>query len=146
MILQLGCGRKPVEGRVNVDLVQMDGVDVVHNLDVTPWPWGDDTVTEIHAPHIFEHVTDPLGFMEQAHRVLVAGGLLHIEVPHWKHQNAFTDPTHLRYCTEDTFRYWVRGSWLEHVGGVAYHRNRFFTERSVQVVGADLIVDLLKEA
>lgn len=145
MILHLGCGQKPAPGRVNVDMVPMPGVDVVHDLDVHPWPWTDGTVTEIHAPHVFEHVADPLGFMAEAHRVLTAGGWLHIEVPHWRHQNAYTDPTHRRYCTEDTFRYWVRGTWLAQVGGVAYHRGRFFTERSVRVVGADLIVDLVKE-
>lgn len=145
VILQLGCGRKPVAGRVNVDMVAMPGVDVVHDLDVHPWPWADDTVAEIHAPHIFEHVTDPLGFMEQAHRVLAVGGLLRIEVPHWRHQNAYTDPTHRRYCTEDTFRYWVRDTWLFYVGGEAYHRGRTFTEQLVQVNGADLLVELVKE-
>lgn len=144
MILHLGCGQKPVAGRVNVDMVDMPGVDVVHDLDVHPWPWSDGSAAEIHALHVFEHVVDPLGFMEQAHRVLRPGGWLHIEVPHWQSQNAFTDPTHRRYCTEDTFRYWVSGTWLWDVGGVAYHRGRRFRERSVAVVGGDLVVDLVR--
>lgn len=144
VILHLGCGQKPEPGRVNVDMVSMPGVDVVWNLDDHPWPWGAESVAEIHAPHVFEHVRDPLGFMAESWRVLERGGWLHIEVPHWQHQNAFTDPTHRRYCTEDTFRYWVPGTWLHDVGGVAYHRGCSFDEQRIQRVGPDLIVDLIR--
>lgn len=145
VILHLGCGQKPVAGRINVDMVDMPGVDVVHDLDVYPWPWLDGSVAEIHANHIFEHVVDPLGWMAEAHRVLQPGGLLHIEVPHWQSHNAFTDPTHRRYCTEDTFRYWVPGTWLWEMGGVAYHRGCSFAEVGNYVAGGDLVVDLRKE-
>lgn len=145
LILHLGCGQKPQPGRVNVDMVDMPGVDTVWDLDQHPWPWPSDAVSEIHALHVFEHVADPIGWMAEAWRVLKPGGLLHIEVPHWKSQNAYTDPTHRRYCTEDTFRYWVPGTWLHDVGGVAYHRGCLFTERRVQRAGADLIVDLTKK-
>lgn len=144
MILHLGAGQKPVDGRVNVDVVAMPGIDVVHDLDVYPWPWADDSIEEIHALHLFEHVVDPVGFMAEAWRVLVLGGLLHVEVPHYQSRNAFTDPTHRRYCTEETFRYWVPGTWLYEIGGVAYHRGTAFAEERVEVVAGDLVVDLRK--
>jgi hypothetical protein len=83
--------------------------------------------------------------MAEAHRVLHVAGWLHIEVPHYQSRNAFTDPTHRRYCTEETFCYWVPGTWLWEVGGVAYHRNCPFSAESIAVVGADLIVDLRKQ-
>ena len=144
MILNLGAGDKAVEGRVNVDVVPLPGIDVVHDLDEHPWPWRNGEATEIHALHIFEHVADPLGFMQQCWRVLESGGWLHVEVPHWQSRNAFTDPTHRRFCTEDTFRYWVPGTWLWNSMGAAYHRNCPFTERKVRRQGQDLIVDLVK--
>jgi len=143
VILNLGCGQKPRPDAVNVDRVAMPGVDVVHDLDSHPWPWHPETATEVHALHIFEHVADPIGFMEQAHRVLIPGGLLHIEVPHWQSRNAYTDPTHRRFCTEETFRYWVPGNWLWTIGGPAYHRGCAFDEVLNEVTGhGDLVVEL----
>jgi len=50
--LNLGCGRKPMAGFLNVDFVQREGVDAVHDL-TKPLPWGD--CDEIHAYHVFEH-------------------------------------------------------------------------------------------
>lgn len=145
MILHLGAGQKPEPGRVNVDRVDMPGIDVVHDLDVHPWPWADGEVEEIHALHVYEHVEDPLGFIAECWRVLALGGLLHVEVPHYQSRNAFTDPTHRRYCTEDTFRYWVPGTWLAEMGGVAYHRGYvWFYEAGNYVANGDLVVDLRK--
>jgi predicted SAM-dependent methyltransferase len=144
VILNLGCGDKPIEGRVNVDIVDLPGVDHLWDLDDYPWPWQPGSVSEIHCLHIFEHVNDPLGFMQQCWRVLEPDGWLHIEVPHWQSRNAFTDPTHKRFCTEDTFRYWVPGTWLWNSMGVAYHRNCPFREQRIGVQLGDLIVDLRK--
>lgn len=144
MIVNLGCGRKPLPGAVNVDVVAMPDVDVVHDLDVFPWPFDTATFDEVHAAHIFEHVQDPLGFMAECHRILTPGGLLRIEVPHWKSPNAFTDPTHRRFCTEDTFRYWVPGNWLSDLAGEAYHRGCLFDEVENVVRGHDLHVTLRK--
>lgn len=144
MIVNLGSGQKPIAGAVNVDIVAMPGVDLVHDVDVHPWPFADDTVDEVHALHLFEHVDDPLGFMAEAWRVLAVGGLLRLEVPHWKSQNAYTDPTHRRYCTEDTFRYWVPDTWLFWVGGIAYHRGCLFDEVANTVRSGDLVVELRK--
>ena len=110
MKLNLGCGRKPMPGYVNVDRVKLDGVDVVADLDWAPWPFADHSITEIQAWHVFEHVTDPCLFMAEAWRVLERGGRLVIVVPYFTHVSAFTDPTHRRVCTPWTWDYWVRGS------------------------------------
>lgn len=144
MILNLGAGGRPIAERVNVDIHPGPGIDVVWDLDRQPWPFEDGAAAEIHALHVFEHVADPVGFMCEAHRVLITGGLLHIEVPHWEHRNAYTDPTHRRFCTEETFDYWVPETWLYAMGGPAYHRGIAYDRKSVVVVGADLIVDLTK--
>lgn len=144
MIVNLGCGRKPLPDAINVDMVAMPHVDVVHDVDVFPWPFADATAERIYATHLFEHVADPLGFMAEAHRVLAPAGTLHLEVPYWQSRNAYTDPTHRRYCTEETFRYWVPGNWLSDLGGEIYNRGCLYDEVENAVVGHDLRVTLRK--
>lgn len=143
MKLNLGCGSRLADGYVNVDIVKLDGVDVVHDLDVLPWPWEDGSAEQIVAQDVFEHVADPIGFMTESHRVLKAGGSLLIKSPHFRHQDAFTDPTHRRFCTEHTWDYWIPETQLfkDHnraYGGVS------FTLLSRQVVSGALFVHLHK--
>lgn len=145
MILNLGCGRMIHPDRTNVDSHDHPGVDVVCDLDTFPWPWADRSVAEVWALHIFEHVEHPIEFMAECWRILEPGGLLHIEVPHYLSPNAFTDPTHRRYCTPDTFRYWVRGTWLHDVAGEMYAGPCTFLERTNEKRGHDLVVELIKE-
>lgn len=126
MRLNLGSGSQPrVPGFVNVDLVALDQVDVVHDLDVHPWPWDDASVKAIVAQDVFEHLADPIGFMVECHRVLESGGELLMKVPHWQHQDAYTDPTHRRFCTEYTWDYWIKGTVLFERHNAAYSRGEY---------------------
>ncbi|HZR54573.1 MAG TPA: hypothetical protein VFB06_34370 [Streptosporangiaceae bacterium] len=127
MRLNLGSGGRPLRGYVNVDRVQVDGVDVVHDLDVGPWPWSDESAEEIEARDVFEHVADALLFMTECWRILAPYNLLRIHTPYWRSIDAFTDPTHRRFPTEHTFDYWIPGTVLYGAsnaayGGVAYQR------------------------
>jgi SAM-dependent methyltransferase len=110
MKLNLGCGRRTVDGYVNIDRVKFPGVDIVTDLDVSPWPVDDSACDEVQAWHVFEHVADPCLFMGECWRVLEPGGLLVIVSPLWTHTSAFTDPTHRRFCTPETWDYWVPGT------------------------------------
>jgi predicted SAM-dependent methyltransferase len=84
VILNVGCGRFPVAGAVNVDCVALPTVDVVHDLDVTPWPFNDAAFHEVRGVQVFEHVRNPIGFMCESWRVLKPGGLLFLAVPHYQ--------------------------------------------------------------
>jgi predicted SAM-dependent methyltransferase len=118
--VNLGAGYDIMGGWVNVDRAKLPGIDVVHDLDIAPWPWETGSVDEIRAIDVFEHVDDPVAFMNQAGRVLKPGGILRIRSPHWKHENAYTDPTHKRYCTERTWNYWVKDAEFNIKYGAAY--------------------------
>lgn len=102
MILNLGSGAHQFPGCVNVDRV---GGDVSLDLD-DPWPWPDASVDAIYAVQVFEHVADPEHFMARAWKALVAGGPLIITTPDYRHENSYTDPTHVRHCTVRSFDYW----------------------------------------
>lgn len=123
--LNVGSGTQALDGYVNCDIADVPGVDCVFDLDIAPWPFDDASVEEVVALDVFEHVSEPITFMCEAWRVLVPDGLLRIRVPHWKGENAYTDPTHKRFPTEFTFDYWVPGTvfYENHnpaYGGVAF--------------------------
>lgn len=144
LIANLGCGRLCYPEAVNVDSVDLPGVDVVHDLDVFPWPFETESLDEVWASQVFEHVRDPVGFMREAHRILKPGGLLHITTPHWQSENAHTDPTHLRACTERTWDYWCLGSALHAQFGEQYAAGCTYTKESVARHADDLLVYLRK--
>ncbi len=118
--LNLGAGYDILAGWINTDIAALPGIDVVHDLDSAPWPWESGSFSEVRATDVFEHVGDPVLFMNECWRVLKPGGVLRIRSPHWRHENAYTDPTHRRYCTEKTWDYWVKGTEFHGKYGAAY--------------------------
>jgi SAM-dependent methyltransferase len=118
-VLNLGCGRKRMEGAVNVDISGRVGADVVHDLAVVPWPLPSDTFHEVHAQDVIEHIDDTLRVMEEIHRVCANGARVHITVPHFSSGNAFTDPTHRKHFSAFSFDYFDP----EHALGFYSHAN-----------------------
>lgn len=147
MIINLGCGTHPIPDAVNLDIAAIPGVDVVHDVDVRPWPFRNEEAERIVAVQLFEHVKDPIGFMCESWRVLKVGGTLVIYVPHYQSKNAFTDPTHVRFCTEQTWDYWIAGRPLWNQFGPMYGGDRCPYEAiRIDHVGDDLQVELRKVA
>jgi hypothetical protein len=101
--LNLGCGLNRLEGYVNVDL--HGEPDLRHDLEVTPWPWPDDSVDEVLLRHVLEHLgRDPAVFLEimkELYRVCHDGATIQIVVPHHRHEFFFNDPTHVRAVTAE---------------------------------------------
>lgn len=104
-VLNLGCGNKLIkefEDRavVNHDRIKhRPEVDVIWDLDVTPWPWADNTFDQVYACAVLEHLRiSLLDSINECHRILRAGGLLQMKLPYWKHEMAYNDPTHFWKC------------------------------------------------
>lgn len=93
--LNLGCGDDHRDGWVNVDIAAAVEPDVVHDLDDIPWPWPDNSVTEIEARHVFEHLRDPQAAFAESARVLEPGGRLVWTYPIG--HTRFEDTTHRWY-------------------------------------------------
>jgi predicted SAM-dependent methyltransferase len=105
MKLNLGAGKDIKSGYTNHDIANLDGIDIVHNLNQYPWPWEDKFFNEILAMDILEHLDDFVKSMEELHRILKPGGTVTIRVPYWNHSCAYIDPTHKRGFHEQTFHF-----------------------------------------
>lgn len=106
--LNLGCGRSPRSGWVNVDSVGLRGVDVVTDLDdigETGLPFAADTVVEFAMSHVLEHLQHTLPLMQELHRVAAPGAVAIIQLPHGASDDAWEDPTHVRAYFPGSFGY-----------------------------------------
>ena len=104
--LHLGCGHLIKEGWLNHDLVQLPGVDAVHDLREFPWPFADGQFDEVHADNVFEHLRDTTRTMEEVHRITQPGAKIFIGVPFWNSFEAWGDPTHERLFSEEIFEFY----------------------------------------
>ncbi len=106
--LNLGCGRFPKPGYVNVDWADNPGVDVVHDLAERPWPFADERFERVEADHVLEHLPEVFDTMRELHRILKPGGTLVIRVPHFS--RGFSHPEHRRGF-DATFPYYFDPSF-----------------------------------
>lgn len=81
MKINLGSGMDYREGFCNVDMCKDIKIDILHDLNVYPYPFQDDSADVIVASHIIEHMDDPMRFMEECYRILKENGKLIIDCP-----------------------------------------------------------------
>jgi len=106
MKINLGCGYQKMAGYLNVDNDPACRPDQLVDLEKIPWPFADNSVQEILAAHVIEHLGQtPQMWMEiwkELWRVSANGCLVKITVPHPRHDNFLADPTHVRPILPDT--------------------------------------------
>lgn len=105
--LDLGCGKRKIDGATGIDFNSDTNADVVHDLTRFPYPFEDNYFEEIYCRHILEHLPDLVRVMEELHRIAKPGCRIFIESPYWSSYRAFVDPTHVRFLTEKTFDYFT---------------------------------------
>ena len=108
-VLNVGCGAAALQGAVNIDVSQLPGVDVVHDLNVFPWPFDDEQFNHVIAHHVVEHMNDVVGFMSEVYRVLTPGGVLEVLTPHYSDGGSWVDPTHHWHLHTSSFLYFEEG-------------------------------------
>jgi hypothetical protein len=111
--LDLGCGPNKKESFTGVDSRQFKGVDVVHDLTKIPWPWKDNSVTEVHMSHMLEHFTamERVQVLNELFRILIVGGKASIITPHWASNRAYGDFTHQWPPVAEMMFYYISKEW-----------------------------------
>ena len=120
--LNLGAGARPLANAVNVDAVAETSPDVVHDLNVRPWPFPSSEFAEVVGYDVLEHVVDVVAFMEEVHRVSTSGATVRLTVPHFSSANAWRDPTHVRAFAHDSLDYFTKGHALSFYSSARFER------------------------
>ena len=91
-----------------MDHRRIPGVDIVHDITVTPWPLPDNCVHMTTLTHVWEHIPPwrTLDVMAEIHRVSKRDALLLMSGPYGNGARYLQDPTHCNPSTEATFLYW----------------------------------------
>ena len=109
IFLDIGCGGLTQPGWVGLDIRDLPGVDIVHDVEEFPWPLPDGCVKLALASHLIEHINPHkfgfINFMDEVWRIMKEGGEFAISVPHGSSQGYIQDPTHVNPCNEATWDY-----------------------------------------
>lgn len=101
--LNLGSGDKRIDGFINVDKFDLFDPDVVHDLEITPYPFEESSVDHIIMSHVLEHLgQDPdtySNIIKEIYRVCCDQAVVEITAPHPRHDTFIADPTHVRPVT-----------------------------------------------
>lgn len=119
--LHLGCGRKILHDYINIDIIEHEGVDIVHDI-TTGIPFEENEFQEVLCIDFIEHIPSEqtISFMNEVYRVLVPGGIFKIHVPEAPGITAFQDPTHISYWNEESFTYYLDGHRRRENYGIYY--------------------------
>jgi SAM-dependent methyltransferase len=96
-ILDIGCGSAKTPGAVGLDISAETDADIVHNLDVFPYPIEDGSFDQILLQDVIEHVREPIRVFEELHRISRPGARIQLRTPHFSSVLAYGDPTHRHY-------------------------------------------------
>ena len=105
--LDIGCGENKQETFIGMDKRALEGVDIVHDLEVFPYPLPDESCLCVVGSHIVEHIKPWLmiEFMDELWRIMKPEGQLALSTPFGGSPGYWQDPTHCNGCSPATFQY-----------------------------------------
>jgi 2-polyprenyl-3-methyl-5-hydroxy-6-metoxy-1,4-benzoquinol methylase len=111
-ILDVGCGSNKESGSIGIDCRPFAGVDVVHDLELLPWPLEDDSFDMVVCRHIVEHVSDIGRFLREIHRVARPGARVRVDTPHFSAVESWADPSHRQHLALHSFDFFTSAGYL----------------------------------
>lgn len=132
--LLIGCGRNR-EKRVHfeevgehfqnlttLDIDPASGADVMHDLNVLPYPFADNSFDEVHAYEVLEHCGRQgdwhffFAQWQEFYRILKPGGYFIGTCPMWDSPWAWSDPGHARVISRHTLTFLRQQEYANQVG------------------------------
>lgn len=118
--LNLGCGMYPEPGWLNSDILPLPGVQMVMSMADFPWGMSDESVEEIKAIDVIEHLPHytadgrhtMIALMEEIWRVLIPGGKVYFRTSDARYPESWIDITHTRTFMPQSFDYFDEDKYL----------------------------------
>ena len=129
--LNLGCGSDIIKDWINLDIADIDGVDIIHDIEQLPLPFDDNYFDFILCKDVLEH-TEYIPILKDIHRILKPNGIVKIQIPHFTAANNFIDPTHKKMFSYQTFDYFVSSTKL------GLFRNYYFDFKYSKIVSSKI--------
>jgi hypothetical protein len=116
MKINLGGGYKRYPDFLNVDIDPLTKPDILVDLETGNFPIESDTVDEVRAYHVLEHIGE--GFfhlMQELYRICKDGAIIDIQVPHHRSEVMYGDPSHVRFITTESLRQFSKKRNIWHI-------------------------------
>lgn len=117
--LDLGCGSDKIDGAYGVDMVETPQVDLQQDLNKRDWNLPSDYFNEIYAIDVFEHLSNPIVFIEELYRIATSDAEIRVRGPHASSEN-WHDPTHKRLLTSRTFDHFSNSTRFDFYSDVEF--------------------------
>lgn len=105
--LNLGSGPKPKPGFYSVDHLELEGIDLLADLNEPLNLLPDNCAESIFSRHALEHVHSFLPLMRELYRITMPSGRIELIVPHFSNPYYYSDPTHVRFFGLYSMNYFV---------------------------------------
>ena len=135
--LDLGCGpHSKVPGSVGLDKRPAPHIDVVHDLNVFPYPFMDNEFDAIEMSHILEHVDRPLLVMNEVYRIAKSGARVRIITPHYSSQLSYGDLEHYHHFG------WITFATLQNTELFKIRKHKIWFTDIYKICGVSLLANL----
>ena len=94
-ILDIGCGKMKHRGAIGIDKFPAEGVDIVHDLNIEPWPIEANSIDKFYCTHVIEHIRELQVLAREIVRIAKDKAIIEFVTPHFSSYTSYGDPTHL---------------------------------------------------
>ena len=107
MQLNIGCGKKILDGYINIDKYPSNDSVIFGDLEAG-LPLEDSCASTILLDNVIEHVLSVEQAMSEIYRLLKPNGEVTIITPHFSSASSWQDPTHRHHLSYFSFDYFSR--------------------------------------
>jgi SAM-dependent methyltransferase len=105
-VLDIGCGNKKYSGSIGIDFNPQLDADVVHDLNVFPYPFEDAQFDEVHMRDNLFLLNEPVKVMEEVYRLSKIGAHIVIRQPYFRSVWNYVDPMINNFGTVHSFAFY----------------------------------------
>lgn len=106
--IDVGCGQTKRPSWIGLDVIDLPGGDICHDLNQLSWPVESDSASEIILNNVIEHLPDTVATMNELHRITARGGVVEVLHPYFRSKGAYGDPTHVHFFNEYMIDYFLK--------------------------------------